>query len=111
MGPWWTLPALTGATFISSIRSMLRETRPPHEHSARTPGPVERPKDGLLLRHEFEARTGDVWPLNVGQVYTTLLRLERDGLVVSDEPEIEGPQKGFHISSDGAEELVQWLHT
>ena len=41
----------------------------------------EGPKYGLQLRHEFEARTGEVWPLNVGQVYTTLQRLERDGLV------------------------------
>ena len=41
----------------------------------------EGPKYGLQLRQEFEARTGEVWPLNVGQVYTTLQRLERDGLV------------------------------
>ena len=36
---------------------------------------------GYQLRAEFEARTGATWPLNVGQVYTTLSRLERDGLV------------------------------
>ena len=41
----------------------------------------EGPKYGLRLQSEFEARTGEVWPLNVGQVYTTLQRLERDGLV------------------------------
>ena len=52
------------------------------------------PKYGLQLRHEFEARTGEVWPLNVGQVYTTLQRLERDGLVESD-GEDDGPQKGY----------------
>ena len=45
----------------------------------------EGPKYGLQLRQEFEARTGEVWPLNVGQVYTTLQRLERDGLVESDD--------------------------
>jgi DNA-binding PadR family transcriptional regulator len=50
----------------------------------------EGPKYGLQLQKEFEARTGEVWPLNVGQVYTTLQRLERDGLVESDE-EGEGP--------------------
>ena len=44
----------------------------------------EGPKYGLQLREEFEAGTGEVWPLNVGQVYTTLQRLERDGLVESD---------------------------
>src|SRR5437764_13908336 len=37
----------------------------------------EGPKFGLQLREEFEARTGEVWPLNVGQVYKTLGRLER----------------------------------
>ncbi len=44
----------------------------------------EGPKYGLRLQSEFESRTGEVWPLNVGQVYTTLQRLERDGLVESD---------------------------
>jgi len=39
------------------------------------------PKYGMQLRDEYEGATGDVWPLNIGQVYTTLQRLERDGLV------------------------------
>jgi DNA-binding PadR family transcriptional regulator len=69
------------------------------------------PKYGLQLREEFEARTGEVWPLNVGQVYTTLQRLERDGLVESDDDGDEGPQKGFRITSDGAAELAGWLRT
>jgi DNA-binding PadR family transcriptional regulator len=71
----------------------------------------EGPKYGLQLREEFEARTGEVWPLNVGQVYTTLQRLERDGLVESDDSTDEGPQKGFRITSGGAEELATWLRT
>ncbi len=69
----------------------------------------EGPKYGLQLRQEFEARTGEVWPLNVGQVYTTLQRLERDGLVESDESGDEGPQKGFRITLEGEEELEKWL--
>ena len=69
------------------------------------------PKYGLQLQKEFEASTGEVWPLNIGQVYTTLQRLERDGLVESDEAENEGPQKGFHITEEGAAELDQWLRT
>ena len=71
----------------------------------------EGPKYGLQLRQEFEARTGDVWPVNVGQVYTTLQRLERDGLVESDDTGEEGPQKGFRITVDGREELARWLRT
>ena len=71
----------------------------------------EGPKYGLQLREEFEARTGEVWPLNVGQVYTTLQRLERDGLVASDGTDTEGPQKGFRITAAGQRELDGWLHT
>src|SRR4029077_18422085 len=72
---------------------------------------VEGPKYGLQLRQEFEARTGEVWPLNVGQVYTTLQRLERDGLEESDENAGGGSQKGFHITEAGAAELSVWLRT
>jgi DNA-binding PadR family transcriptional regulator len=70
----------------------------------------EGPKYGLQLREEFEARTGEVWPLNVGQVYTTLQRLERDGLVESEGAD-EGPQKAFEITGSGAAELAAWLRT
>lgn len=70
----------------------------------------EGPRYGLQLRQEFEARTGEVWPLNVGQVYTTLQRLERDGLVESDAGE-DGPQRNFRITPDGLEELTEWLRT
>src|SRR5579875_1943240 len=71
----------------------------------------EGPKYGLQLREEFEARTGEVWPLNVGQVYTTLQRLERDGLAESDGEGEDGPQKGFRITPEGERELAGWLHT
>jgi DNA-binding PadR family transcriptional regulator len=71
----------------------------------------EGPKYGLQLREEFEERTGEVWPLNVGQVYTTLQRLERDGLVESDDTGDDGPQKGFRITPGGEQELSAWLRT
>ena len=71
----------------------------------------EGPKYGLQLRQEFEERTGDVWPLNVGQVYTTLQRLERDGFVESDDAGEDERQKGFRITGAGHDELQAWLHT
>jgi DNA-binding PadR family transcriptional regulator len=71
----------------------------------------EGPKYGLQLGQEFEAGTGDVWPLNTGQVYTTLQRLERDGFVESDDSADEGPQKGFRITDSGRRELHEWLRT
>jgi DNA-binding PadR family transcriptional regulator len=72
---------------------------------------TEGPKYGLRLREEFEARTGEVWPLNVGQVYATLQRLERDGLVESDGTGDEGAQKSFRITAEGERELAMWLRT
>ena len=68
------------------------------------------PKYGLRLQNEFEARTGEVWPLNVGQVYTTLQRLERDGLVQTDD-EGERSQKRYRITFAGERELADWLRT
>jgi DNA-binding PadR family transcriptional regulator len=67
------------------------------------------PKYGLQLRQEFEAQTGEVWPLNVGQVYTTLQRLEKEGNVASDGA--DGTHKRFRITSSGEAELGRWLHT
>jgi DNA-binding PadR family transcriptional regulator len=72
----------------------------------------EGPKYGLQLRQEFEASTGEVWPLNIGQVYTTLQRLERDELIESDDREDgAGPQNVFHITEAGRKELDTWLST
>jgi DNA-binding PadR family transcriptional regulator len=72
----------------------------------------EGPKYGLRLREEFEAGTGEVWPLNIGQVYTTLQRLERDGLIESDDDdERDSPQKRFKITAEGERELAAWLRT
>jgi DNA-binding PadR family transcriptional regulator len=80
----------------------------------------EGPTYGLALREEFEARTGEVWPLNVGQVYTTLQRLERDGLITSEDTagdappggtQKDGPQKAYRITGAGARELARWLRT
>jgi len=68
------------------------------------------PKYGMQLRDEYEATTGDVWPLNAGQVYTTLQRLERDGLAGSDGAEDER-HKRFRITAQGESELAGWLRT
>ncbi len=76
----------------------------------------EGPKYGLQLREEFEAGTGEVWPLNVGQVYTTLRRLERDGLVEPEDGDgeagdEEARQKVYRITAAGEQELGAWLRT
>lgn len=63
---------------------------------------------GYQLRAEFEERTGATWPLNIGQVYTTLSRLERDGFV---EPAGQDAQNHvfYRITDAGREELHSWF--
>jgi Transcriptional regulator PadR-like family len=59
----------------------------------------EGPKSGQQLCDELEARTGEVWPVNADQVYATLRRLERDGLVDSGGACEESPQDGIRITA------------
>jgi len=68
----------------------------------------EGPKYGAQLRAEFEQRTGATWPLNVGQVYTTLARLERDGLVVSDGEDDAG-HGTYRITEQGSRAVAVWF--
>jgi len=65
------------------------------------------PMYGYGLKSEFEAATGRMWPLNVGQVYTTLARGERDGLVEAD-VEADG-QKIYRLTDAGRQELDRWF--
>ena len=69
---------------------------------------ADEPRHGYQLKTSFEAATGGVWTLNVGQVYTTLDRLERDGLVSVDE---SGEQKRYSLTADGREALGAWWKT
>jgi DNA-binding PadR family transcriptional regulator len=66
------------------------------------------PRYGSQLRTEFESRTGSTWPLNVGQVYTTLNRLERDGMVAQS-GEDEAGHALYAITDGGREELRNWF--
>ena len=65
---------------------------------------------GYQLRQEFNRRTDSVWPLNVGQVYTTLDRLERDSLVEQREADAEGHLR-YGITDAGRAEVQAWLST
>jgi DNA-binding PadR family transcriptional regulator len=69
---------------------------------------AERPRNGHQLKVDFEAVTGEVWPLNVGQVYTTLERLERDGLVIRARGGNGAAQKQYELTAAGREELAAW---
>jgi DNA-binding PadR family transcriptional regulator len=69
---------------------------------------LEGPKYGFQLKKEFEEATGNFWPLNVGQVYTTLGRLVRDGLVTEESSDEEG-QQSYRLAPSGRDELTEWF--
>ena len=74
----------------------------------------EGPMYGYQLRSEFERRTGATWPLNVGQVYTTLTRLERDGLVTQVTPQSGADSEGhvvYEVTTAGRDEVATWFTT
>lgn len=76
----------------------------------------EGPRYGYQLRAEFEARTGSTWPLNVGQVYTTLARLERDGLVEPAGTDATSDARAdsqvhYRITDSGRAEVSAWFVT
>lgn len=68
------------------------------------------PSSTYQLRKRFDVSTGHSWPLNIGQVSTTLQRLERDGLVVRDESEADAEENGhpWRLTARGQSELADW---
>ncbi|KRE93995.1 hypothetical protein ASG76_11325 [Nocardioides sp. Soil774] len=78
------------------------------------------PMYGYQLRAEFEQRTGETWPLNIGQVYTTLTRLERDGLVEvvghggaddGEEAASDRQHVSYRATEAGRSEVSMWFAT
>ena len=73
----------------------------------------EGPAHGYQLKADFEQRTGGTWPLNIGQVYTTLQRLERDGFVQLAEGAEHEPSERvvYAISNTGRAVCREWFST
>ncbi len=70
---------------------------------------AEQPTHGYGLKAGFEQHTATTWPLNVGQVYTTLRRLERDGLVAPESDTEDTAQKTWTLTDRGARCLEEWF--
>jgi len=70
---------------------------------------AEAPTHGYQLKTAFERRTGGSWALNIGQVYTTLQRLERDGFV--EAASSGGDRRDYRITGAGRTQLEAWFAT
>ncbi|HEX6196484.1 MAG TPA: PadR family transcriptional regulator [Jiangellaceae bacterium] len=71
----------------------------------------QKPMYGYQLRQHFERATGATWPLNIGQVYTTLARLERDELVVPFGPPDDEGRQLYKLTDKGRADLEAWFDT
>ncbi len=69
---------------------------------------AQEPMYGAQLRSEFESRTGGTWPLNVGQVYTTLARLDRDGFVEAAGGADNEGRIAYRLTEQGRSEVQRW---
>lgn len=69
------------------------------------------PQHGYELKKRFEELSGGFWELNYGQIYSTLDRLERDGLVAVEVASGPGApeRRVYRITQAGEAELRRWL--
>lgn len=68
---------------------------------------------GYELRQAFQRLFGPAWPpVNFGQIYTTLGRLERDGLVMARDVEQSGrpAKRVYELTDQGRAELAKWIN-
>jgi DNA-binding PadR family transcriptional regulator len=72
---------------------------------------AESPAHGYELKQALEQRFGSALPpLNAGQVYTTLSRLERDGLVRgADVPDDTRQKRVYELTDAGRAALEEWV--
>ena len=68
---------------------------------------AEGEQHGYQLREAFLTRTGRVWSINIGQIYTTLNRLSRDGLV-DRSSHSDSNTVTYRLTRAGREELSSW---
>ncbi len=71
----------------------------------------EGPSHGYQLRTDLERTVADLWSVNIGQVYTTLQRLERDGLVVAEGDADADGRVPYRLTDAGRGDVTAWLGT
>jgi len=72
---------------------------------------AQQPRHGYDLKQAFEDMVGHTWQVNIGQIYSTLARLERDGLIACEEvpQDLLPNRKVCRLTPAGKEALDAWL--
>lgn len=69
------------------------------------------PSHGYQLRGDLEAAVAGLWTVNIGQIYTTLQRLERDGLVVAEGDADADGKVPYRLTDAGRADVRGWMTT
>jgi DNA-binding PadR family transcriptional regulator len=70
---------------------------------------AEQPLHAYSVKARFEDLLGGSWEVNIGQVSTTLQRLERDGLIEPAESRGERGRLPYRLTDAGRKSLDAWL--
>lgn len=71
---------------------------------------TEEPLHGYEIKSRFETLMGGTWDVNIGQIYATLQRLERDGLIVAASERGDRGKLAYRLTEQGAQEFTAWLN-
>jgi len=70
---------------------------------------AEEPLHGYEVKSRFERMLGGTWEVNIGQVYTTLQRLERDGLIEASGQRGDRNKLAYRTTPAGRDAFAEWL--
>lgn len=72
---------------------------------------AEQPLHGYEVKSRFEELLGGTWEVNIGQVYATFQRLERDELIEAVGERGDRGKLAYRVTEAGRRSLEEWLET
>ena len=72
---------------------------------------AEQPLHGYEVKSRFEELLGGTWEVNIGQVYATFQRLERDDLIEAVGERGDRGKLAYRLTDAGRRSLEEWLET
>ncbi len=71
---------------------------------------ARKPQNGYELKNSFDEIAGGFWDVNFGQIYSTIDRLLKDGLITASSEGGEGVERRvYQITQKGIQEFKDWL--